>query len=149
MHPAIASCFPRHLARSTQSSSVSVTDSAYTPSHFKSTHFGVCRVIYLEDNDIVHMKGGEYTVYNWNDVDSPSVEVRRTVQTLTMEVSQIMKVREAAHAAVCISVPKIWLLSPWLCHSLHACCIQKPHRLTAACCWRAGWLQLLHGEGDL
>lgn len=39
------------------------------------------------------MKGGEYTVYNWNDVDSPSVEVRRTVQTLTMEVSQIMKVR--------------------------------------------------------
>ena len=34
------------------------------------------RVIYLEDNDIVHMKGGEYTVYNWNDVDSPSVEVR-------------------------------------------------------------------------
>ncbi|GAB4813433.1 hypothetical protein N2152v2_000479 [Parachlorella kessleri] len=49
------------------------------------------QVIYLEDNDIVHMKGGEYTVYNWNDVDSPSVEVRRTVQTLTMEVSQIMK----------------------------------------------------------
>lgn len=52
-----------------------------------------CRVIYLEDNDIVHMKGGEYTVFNWSDVDSPSVEVRRTIQTLTMEVSQIMKVR--------------------------------------------------------
>jgi hypothetical protein len=50
-------------------------------------------VIYLEDNDIVHMKGGEYTVFNWSDVDSPSVEVRRTIQTLTMEVSQIMKVR--------------------------------------------------------
>lgn len=49
------------------------------------------RVIYLEDNDIVHMKGGEYTVYNWSDVDSPSVEVRRTIQTLTLEVSQIMK----------------------------------------------------------
>lgn len=63
-------------------------------------------MIFLEDNDIVHMKGGEYTVYNWNDVDSPSVEVRRTVQTLTMEVSQIMKVRDgevvmpfAVHAA--------------------------------------------------
>ncbi len=53
----------------------------------------LCRVIYLEDNDIVHMKGGEYTVFNWSDVDSPSVEVRRTIQTLTMEVSQIMKVR--------------------------------------------------------
>lgn len=50
------------------------------------------RVIYLEDNDIVHMKGGEYTVFNWSDVDSPSVEVRRTIQTLSMEVSQIMKV---------------------------------------------------------
>lgn len=49
------------------------------------------QVIYLEDNDIVHMKGGEYTVYNWSDVDSPSVEVRRTIQTLTLEVSQIMK----------------------------------------------------------
>lgn len=55
-------------------------------------------MIYLEDNDIVHMKGGEYTVYNWNDVDSPSVEVRRTVQTLTMEVSQIMKVRRGRGA---------------------------------------------------
>ena len=50
-----------------------------------------CRVIYLEDNDIVHMRQGEYTVYNWSDVDSASVEVRRTIQTLTMEVGQIMK----------------------------------------------------------
>jgi glucosamine--fructose-6-phosphate aminotransferase (isomerizing) len=49
------------------------------------------QVIYLEDNDIVHMHGGQYTVYNWSDVDSASVEVRRTIQTLTMEVSQIMK----------------------------------------------------------
>lgn len=49
------------------------------------------QVIYLEDNDIVHMRKGEYTVYNWSDVDSASVEVRRTIQTLTMEVSQIMK----------------------------------------------------------
>ena len=49
------------------------------------------QVIYLEDNDIVHMKKGEYTVYNWSDVDSASVEVRRTIQTLTMEVGQIMK----------------------------------------------------------
>lgn len=49
------------------------------------------QVIYLEDNDIVHMRNGEYTVYNWSDVDSASVEVRRTIQTLTMEVGQIMK----------------------------------------------------------
>lgn len=48
-------------------------------------------MIYLEDNDIVHMKGGEYIVYNWSDIDSASVEVRRTIQTLTMEVGQIMK----------------------------------------------------------
>ena len=45
----------------------------------------------MEDNDIVHMKRGEYTVYNWSDIDSASVEVRRTIQTLTMEVGQIMK----------------------------------------------------------
>lgn len=32
------------------------------------------QVIYLEDNDIVHMNGGSYTVYNWSDVDSPSGE---------------------------------------------------------------------------
>ena len=57
------------------------------------------RVIYLEDNDIVHMKGGEYTVFNWSDVDSPSVEVRRTIQTLTMEVSQIMKASRAGCGA--------------------------------------------------
>ena len=37
------------------------------------------------------MRGGEYTVYNWSDVDSASVEVRRAAQTLTMEVGQIMK----------------------------------------------------------
>jgi glucosamine--fructose-6-phosphate aminotransferase (isomerizing) len=37
------------------------------------------------------MRGGEYTVYNWSSVDSASVEVRRTIQTLTMEVGQIMK----------------------------------------------------------
>ncbi|KDD72869.1 hypothetical protein H632_c2794p0, partial [Helicosporidium sp. ATCC 50920] len=49
------------------------------------------QVIYLEDNDIVHVREGTYTVYNWVDVDSPSVEVRRAVQTLSMEVSQIMK----------------------------------------------------------
>lgn len=49
------------------------------------------QVIYLEDNDIVHIRDGEYTVYNWSDIDSASVEVRRTAQTLTMEVGQIMK----------------------------------------------------------
>lgn len=49
------------------------------------------QVIYLEDNDIVHIRDGQYTVYNWSDIDSASVEVRRTAQTLTMEVGQIMK----------------------------------------------------------
>ena len=39
----------------------------------------------------MHMRGGEYTVYNWTDTASASVEVRRTIQTLTMEVGQIMK----------------------------------------------------------
>ncbi len=61
----------------------------------------------------MHMKGGEYTVYNWNDVDSPSVEVRRTVQTLTMEVGQIMKV--------------------WRQHSfcnLGSCCAGRPPAIT-------------------
>lgn len=38
------------------------------------------------------MRRGSYTVYNWADIDSPSVQVRRAIQTLTMEVGQIMKV---------------------------------------------------------
>jgi hypothetical protein len=41
------------------------------------------------------MRGGSYTVYNWADIDSPSVQVRRAIQTLTMEVGQIMKVSGA------------------------------------------------------
>ena len=48
----------------------------------------------------MHMAKGEYTVFNWSDVDSPSVEVRRTIQTLTMEVSQIMKVGAGAEGAL-------------------------------------------------
>lgn len=110
-----------------------------------------CRVIYLEDNDIVHMKGGEYTVFNWSDVDSPSVEVRRTIQTLTMEVSQIMKVGPGAAWAATRSdlrgrgacLPSCLppatnppVLGSWL-HPL--VCPHPP----------AGRLHPLHGEGDL
>ncbi len=62
-----------------------------TPRYFPHTHPSTTRVIYLEDNDLVHLRGGAYTVYNFGSGESPE-EVRRTVQTLTMEVSQIMKV---------------------------------------------------------
>ena len=102
------------------------------PAHGRSAPPGPpppCRVIYLEDNDIVHMKGGEYTVYNWSDVDSPSVEVRRTIQTLTMEVSQIMKVGGGSSA---------WLAG-WL-RAGHGSCGQ------CMAGWRAGGLRAVHGS---
>lgn len=49
------------------------------------------QVIYLEDNDILHAVGGAYAIYNCADASAPSIEVSRAAQTLTMEVSQIMK----------------------------------------------------------
>lgn len=118
-----------------------------------------CRVIYLEDNDIVHMKGGEYTVFNWSDVDSPSVEVRRTIQTLTMEVSQIMKVR--GPPACQGEGLQLWATALVGCCQ---CCSQRPaatrlqppahlaarppHPAPRHPC-QAGRLHALHGEGDL
>jgi glutamine---fructose-6-phosphate transaminase (isomerizing) len=50
-----------------------------------------CRVIYLEDNDIVHMRPGGYAIFNRTGLALRSTQVRRTIHTLTMEVSQIMK----------------------------------------------------------
>ena len=115
------------------------------------------------------MKGGEYTVFNWSDVDSPSVEVRRTIQTLTMEVSQIMKVGWVGcmegwagwwegqdHLAVRVQ-------GPGLAHGCRAtasaaaglACWPPPSLLTPCCRSRAappppaGRLHALHGEGDL
>ena len=59
-----------------------------------------CRVVVLEDGDLVHLQGGGYSVYNLAQMhdgsgtpDAASREVSRALQTLEMEVSQIMKVR--------------------------------------------------------
>ena len=63
------------------------------------------RVLHLEDDDIAHMCNGGYGIYRMERVhseghDSPSLacvptmqsaEVERTIETLTMEVEQIMK----------------------------------------------------------
>lgn len=73
-------------------------------------------MIYLEDNDLVHLRGGSYTVYNFGAGESPE-EVRRTVQTLTMEVSQIMKVLE--HSAPC------WILE-YCPMRVGTCCLMTP-----------------------
>ena len=115
------------------------------------------------------MKGGEYTVYNWNDVDSPSVEVRRTVQTLTMEVSQIMKVgaglagggleggrvrTAGTHRRSLACTLRCAFNAQWRVGG-SALCMQHPPSAPAALMPApsgrpapAGWLQPLHGEGD-
>lgn len=54
------------------------------------------KVVVLEDSDLVHLKDGGYTVFNLADLsksgaDVASRQVSRALQTLEMEVSQIMK----------------------------------------------------------
>lgn len=56
---------------------------------------GACSVIVLEDNDVVHLSGGGYGVYNTEQSDVEEA-VPRVLLTLQMEVEQIMKVRCAA-----------------------------------------------------
>ena len=60
-----------------------------------------CRVIVLEDNDLVHLRGDTYEIFNAGGRRSaggaggsprPLTPVRRVLHTLEMEVSQIMKV---------------------------------------------------------
>jgi len=50
-----------------------------------------CRVIVLEDNDVLHMVGGGYGIYNTRQADVETA-VPRQLQVLQMEVDQIMKV---------------------------------------------------------
>lgn len=59
----------------------------------------------LEDNDLVHLRGGDYEVYNAGGRKKPAglgavggggpaaAPISRALLTLEMEVSQIMKVR--------------------------------------------------------
>ena len=63
------------------------------------------RVLHLEDDDVAHIHNGGYGIYRMEKIhtegeDSPSLayaptvksaEVERTIETLTMEVEQIMK----------------------------------------------------------
>ena len=49
-----------------------------------------CRVIVLEDNDVVHLCKGAYGIFNVGHSDR-SVAVPRVLQTLEMEVNHIMK----------------------------------------------------------
>ena len=63
------------------------------------------RVLHLEDDDVAHIRNGAYGIYRMEKIhsegdDSPSLayaptvksaEVERTIETLTMEVEQIMK----------------------------------------------------------
>lgn len=56
------------------------------PSH---NHY-LCRVIVLEDNDVVHLCKGAYGIFNVGHSDR-SLAVPRVLQTLEMEVNHIMK----------------------------------------------------------
>ena len=51
----------------------------------------------LEDSDLVHLAGGDYQVYNAAELrgaggGAPPTAVARALETLEIEVSQIMKV---------------------------------------------------------
>lgn len=50
-----------------------------------------CRVIVLEDNDVLHIVGGAYGIYNTRQADVETAVPRR-LQVLQLEVDQIMKV---------------------------------------------------------
>ena len=49
-----------------------------------------CRVIVLEDNDVVHLCKGAYGIFNVGHSDR-TLAVPRVLQTLEMEVNHIMK----------------------------------------------------------
>ena len=49
-----------------------------------------CRVIVLEDNDVVHLCKGAYGIFNVGHSDR-ALAVPRVLQTLEMEVNHIMK----------------------------------------------------------
>ena len=51
---------------------------------------GHCRVVVLEDNDVVHLCKGAYGIFNVGHPDR-SLAVPRVLQTLEMEVNHIMK----------------------------------------------------------
>jgi len=48
------------------------------------------RVIVLEDNDVVHLRAGAYGIFNAS-ITERHTAVPRLLETLNMEVSQIMK----------------------------------------------------------
>jgi len=50
------------------------------------------RVIVLENNDVLHLTGGGYGIFNTEGSDVEEA-APRVLQTLQMEVEQIMKVR--------------------------------------------------------
>ena len=50
----------------------------------------ICRVVVLEDNDVVHLCKGAYGIFNVGHTDR-SLAVPRVLQTLEMEVNHIMK----------------------------------------------------------
>jgi glucosamine--fructose-6-phosphate aminotransferase (isomerizing) len=61
----------------------------------------LCRVIVLEDNDVLHIVGGGYGIYNTAQADVETAVPRR-LQLLEVEVDQIMKVGDnciATHTA--------------------------------------------------
>ena len=67
------------------------------PSHYRDTrvltHMSVlCRVVVLEDNDVVHLRRGAYGIFNALVTEKERhCAVPRALETLNMEVSQIMK----------------------------------------------------------
>ena len=57
----------------------------------------------LEDNDVLHLTGGGYGIYNTEGSDVEEA-VPRVLLTLQMEVEQIMKVQIMANYQYCVDV---------------------------------------------
>ena len=89
-HKRTFSWFLNHLVRSQGSVGRGATLS--TPCAFVNGHT-MCnwfRVIVLEDNDVVHLRAGAYGIFNAS-ITERHTAVPRLLETLNMEVSQIMK----------------------------------------------------------
>lgn len=60
-------------------------------------------MVVLEDNDVLHIVGGGYGIYNTRQADVETAVPRR-LQVLQLEVDQIMKVRSRSATLLCLVI---------------------------------------------
>ena len=78
------------------------TRAVLTDAPFRMPHWDF-RVIVLEDNDVLHLSGGGYGIFNTEQSDVEEA-VTRVLLTLEVEVEQIMKVRRRWYLITCLCV---------------------------------------------